>query len=297
MQLYSVLSNAFKLDGGAMFGNAAKAIWDRWLPPDEQNRIRLATRALLVITQKEKILFETGIGAYMEPKFRDRYGVDEPGHRLIKSLEQRGVSPGDITRIFCSHLHFDHAGGLLSSWQAGKESDLLFPNAKYYVGEEAWERATHPHPRDRASFIPQLQKQLEQSHHLNLIKKDLILSFDELEIRFFNSDGHTPGLLCSDLHYGKDRLVYASDLIPGRFWVHLPISMGYDRFPELLIDEKYALLSSIAKENAWIFYTHDPDFAVSRVLYDEDHKTFSAVDTRRELASDSRKKITGVMNV
>jgi glyoxylase-like metal-dependent hydrolase (beta-lactamase superfamily II) len=144
MQLYSVPGNAFKLDGGAMFGNAAKVVWEHWLPPDEQNRIRLATRALLVITEKEKLLFETGIGAYMEPRYRERYGVDEPGHVLLESLAQKGISPADITRIFCSHLHFDHAGGLLSAWQAGREPELLFPNAKFYVGEEAWERATHP---------------------------------------------------------------------------------------------------------------------------------------------------------
>jgi glyoxylase-like metal-dependent hydrolase (beta-lactamase superfamily II) len=278
-----VPGNAFKLDGGAMFGNAAKVVWEHWLPPDEQNRIRLATRALLVITEKEKLLFETGIGAYMEPRYRERYGVDEPGHVLLESLAQKGISPADITRIFCSHLHFDHAGGLLSAWQAGREPELLFPNAKFYVGEEAWERATHPHPRDRASFIPQLQQLLEQSRRLVLVKKNDALTIDELELHFFRSDGHTPGLLCSDLRYGKDRLVYASDLIPGRSWVHMPISMGYDRFPELLIDEKKVLLTSLAEENAWIFYVHDPDFAVSKVRYDHEHKTFLAVDAQKEL--------------
>ncbi len=283
MQLYSVPSNAFKLDGGAMFGNAPKAVWERWLQPDEQNRIRLATRALLVITQKETILFETGIGAYMEPKFRDRYGVDEPEHMLLKSLAQKGISPADVTWIFCSHLHFDHAGGLFSAWQEGMEPELLFPNARYYVSEEAWERATHPHPRDRASFIPSLNRQLEQSQRLNLVKKRDVLSFDEFELHFFHSDGHTPGLLCSDLRYGKERLVYAADLIPGKAWVHLPISMGYDRFPELLIDEKNALLTSLAKENAWLFYVHDPEFAVSKVQYDNEHKTFAAVDARKNL--------------
>lgn len=288
MQLYSVLSNAYKLDGGAMFGNAAKVVWERWLPADELNRLSLATRALLVITQKQTILFETGIGAYMEPRFRDRYAVDEPGHMLLKSLAQKGISPMDVTRIFLSHLHFDHAGGLLSAWQAGKEPELLFPNAKYYVGEEAWERATHPHPRDKTSFIPLLHEQLEQSQRLMLIKKGDVLSFDELELHFFYSDGHTPGLLCADLRYGKERLVYASDLIPGRFWVHLPISMGYDRFPELLIDEKKALLTSLAEENASIFYVHDPDFAVSKVQVVTEQKTFVAVDARKDLAIGSR---------
>jgi glyoxylase-like metal-dependent hydrolase (beta-lactamase superfamily II) len=284
MQLYSVLSNFFKLDGGAMFGNAAKAVWNHWMPADEQNRISMATRALLVITKKETILFETGIGAYMEPKLRDRYGVVGSGHMLLESLAKKGVSPSDVTRIFCSHLHFDHAGGLLDVWQAGHEPGLVFPNAKIYVSEAAWERAAHPHPRDRASFIPALQAQLEQSQRLVLIKKGEVFTFDEFDLRFFHSDGHTPGLLCADLHFGNDRLVYASDLIPGRFWVHLPISMGYDRFPELLIDEKKALLTSLAKENAWLFYVHDPDFAVSQVRYDDEHKTYIAVDALKDLA-------------
>ncbi len=194
MQLYSVLSNAFKLDGGAMFGNAAKAVWERWLPADDHNRIRLATRALLLISKKETILFETGIGGYMDPKFRDRYGVDEPGHVLLESLSQKGVSPADVTHIICSHLHFDHAGGLLSTWKEGREPKLLFPNAQYYVGDEAWERANHPHPRDRASFIPQLQDKLVQSKRLTLVRKGTVFSFDEFELRFFHSDGHTPGL-------------------------------------------------------------------------------------------------------
>ena len=289
MQLYSVLSNAFKLDGGAMFGNAAKGVWERWIPADEQNRLHLATRALLVITQRETILFETGIGAYLEPKYRDRYGVDEPEHMLLKSLAQKGISPEDVTRIFISHLHFDHAGGLLSAWQAGKEPELLFPNAKYYVGEQAWERSIHPHPHDRAAFIPQfLHRQLKQSQRLVLIKKGDAFSFEEFELHFIDSDGHTPGLLCADLRYDQERLVYASDLIPGRLWVHLPVSKGFDRFPELLIDEKNALLISLVEENAWIFYAHDPDFAVSKVQYDLEHNTYGAVYAQKDLAIGSR---------
>ena len=284
MRLYSVLSNAYRLDGGAMFGNAPKALWERWMPADEQNRIPLATRALLVITEKETILFETGIGAYLDPKFRARFGVEQPEHMLLKSLAQHGVSPADVTQIFISHLHFDHAGGLLSAWQEGREPELLFPNASYHVGEEAWERATHPHPRDRASFIPVLHRLLEQSQRLELLRKDQVLSFEELELCFFPSEGHTPGLLCPDLRFGKDRLVFPSDLIPGRAWVHLPISMGYDRYPELLINEKSALLTSLAEERAWIFYIHDPEIAASRVKWDDDHQTFVVVDAQTDLA-------------
>jgi glyoxylase-like metal-dependent hydrolase (beta-lactamase superfamily II) len=283
MELYTVPSNIYKLDGGAMFGNAPRALWERWMPPDEQNRIRMATRPLLAITKNATILFEAGIGAYLEPKLRERFGVDEPEHMLLKTLARKGISHEQITHIFLTHLHFDHAGGLLSAWEEGREPDLLFPNAQYYVSKAGWERAETPHIRDRASFIPLLNQKLEKSGRLHLIDPQDTFSFDELELRFLLSEGHTPGLLCFDLHYGKERLVYASDLIPGRPWVHLPISMGYDRYPELLIEEKSRLLGSMEKDTAWIYYVHDPEAALSRVEYDQEHKTFKAIESRAEL--------------
>ncbi len=278
MKLYSVPSNRYRLDGGAMFGNAPKVVWEKWIPADEQNRIRLGTRTLLAVTGTHALLVDAGIGAYMDPKLRDRFGVDDAEHTLLKSLEQRGFAHTDITDIILSHLHFDHAGGLLSVYQENTEPQLFFPNAKYYVSEAAWERATHPNPRDRASFIPVLNRQLEQSGRLVLIKKDDVLTFDDLTVRFFQSDGHTPGLLCPDLRWDSHRVIFASDLIPGRAWLHLPITMGYDRFPELLIQEKTTLLKSLAIDNGWLAYVHDPEIAVSRIQADEEHHTFVAVD-------------------
>lgn len=283
VQIYSVRSNAYQLDGGAMFGNAPRALWERWIPADEQNRLHLTTRAMLALAGEEVILFETGIGNYLEPKLRERFGVHEPDNVLVKTLAQHGVSPADVTRIFFTHMHFDHVGGLLSPWQEGKEPEIIFPNAQVYAGEDAWERATHPHPRDRASFIPALHRQLEQSGRLTLVQKDETFAFGDLEVRFFRSDGHTPGLLAADLRFPGGRVVFPTDLIPGRFWVHLPISMGYDRFPELLIEEKKTLLTSLAEDNGWLVYVHDPDYAASRVRPSDDGASFLVVDPQKEL--------------
>jgi hypothetical protein len=77
MQLHAVLGNSQRLDGGAMFGNAPRAMWEKWIAPDAANRIPLACRCLLVRDRGRTILFETGIGAFFAPELRDRYGVVE----------------------------------------------------------------------------------------------------------------------------------------------------------------------------------------------------------------------------
>lgn len=268
IQLTSVLGNSQKLDGGAMFGNAPKALWTRWASADEQNRINLACRALLVETAHHRILFESGIGAYMEPALRERYGVVEAEHVLLANLAGLGLDDTAITDVVLSHMHFDHAGGLLAPWSPDAPPRLLFPNARFHVGREAWARACEPHPRDRASFVPELNQQLAQSGRLNLLEADAVLHFDELELRFFQSSGHTPGMMCSDLRWPGQRLVFAADLIPGAAWVHLPITMGYDRFPERLIDEKSSLLADLVAANGWLFFTHDERLAAAPVTYD-----------------------------
>ena len=149
MKLTAVLGNSQRLDGGAMFGNAPRALWSRWIAPDERHRIPLACRALLVQDAGRNILLETGIGAFFEPKLRDRFGVVESHHVLLDSLRALGLEHTDIDAVILSHLHFDHAGGLLTAWQEGEAPQLLFDNARFYVGKEAFERAENPHPRDQ----------------------------------------------------------------------------------------------------------------------------------------------------
>jgi glyoxylase-like metal-dependent hydrolase (beta-lactamase superfamily II) len=270
--LTSIIGNSQKLDGGAMFGHVPKTVWNKWILPDESNRISLACRALLIQEENKNILLEAGIGAFFNPSLRERYGVNEPHHVLLESLHKHGLSENDIDVIILSHLHFDHAGGLLGTFEPDKKIELLFPNAKYLVGEIAWERACNPHIRDRASFIPELNDLLKKSGRLVIIeneKCDLLGN----DFQFLFSHGHTPGLMHTVIDMPETPpVIFASDLIPASYWIHLPVTMGYDRMAELLIDEKKEMLELAIKKNARLFYTHDPKIAMSQIEQDETGK-------------------------
>jgi len=276
MKLWSIRGNSQRLDGGAMFGNAPRAVWEKWAAPDELNRIELACRALLASPLDGKtVLFETGIGAFFDPRMRDRYGVQESQHVLIDSLREAGFEHEDIDVVVLSHLHFDHAGGLLSAWSEGRSPELLFPNATFVVGAQHWQRALQPHPRDRASFIPELPGLLQATGRLEVVEGEYSKVLGS-SVRFSYSDGHTPGLMLGEIvghaHAGEDAhggVVFCADLIPGRSWVHVPITMGYDRNAELLIDEKRRFLEDKLARNVHLFFTHDPQVALAQLGRDE----------------------------
>lgn len=271
--------NRQRLDGGAMFGNAPKALWARWANPDENNTIDLACRCLLVQESSGRnILLETGIGAFFDPKAKQRYGIYQDRHILIDNLAKLGLSDKDIDIVILSHLHFDHAGGLLAAWRENSSLELLFPKAKYIVSHDAWQRALNPHPRDRASFIPELLTLLEQSNRL-IIVNDNHCDLLGKDYRFWYSHGHTPGMLHTIMDTAQGPIFFAADLIPGIPWVNAAITMGYDRYPELVIDEKKIFLTEVESLNGYVFYTHDPEYAMSKIQLSASGK-FEAVNLR-----------------
>ncbi len=270
--LTSIPGNTQKLDGGSMFGNAPKVLWEMWAPADEKNRIDLACRSLLVREGRRNILFEAGIGAFFEPKLRNRFGIVESHHVLLENLARNGLSDADIDVVVLSHLHFDHAGGLLAAYTEGAQPRLLFPNARFVTGRDQFEHAKKPHIRDRASYIDVLPQLLAESGRLELVGDDLQSSTLGTDYRFHRSDGHTLGMILVEIpktdEQGPGPVLFAGDLVPGMPWMRNALSMGYDRCAETLVDEKSAILGDLFDRGGSVFFTHDPKVALARVGLD-----------------------------
>jgi glyoxylase-like metal-dependent hydrolase (beta-lactamase superfamily II) len=209
-------------------------------------------------------LFELGIGAFFSPKFRVRYGIHEQEHVLLNELKKHGLTHEDIKAVVLSHLHFDHAGGALSAYEEGKAPKLLFPNAKFYISLPQWERALNPHPRDRVSYIPELMEELRVIGNRLVLVDGPQTDLAPL-VTFHFSDGHTPGLMHAEIQTDQGPVVFTSDLVPGIAWVHLAISTGYDRYPELLIDEKKRLYEDLLPRNGILFFTHETKHPFGRL--------------------------------
>ena len=253
MELFTVDTGFFKLDGGAMFGVVPKSIWSRTNPADENNLCTWAMRCLLVSEGNRLVLIDTGIGDKQDARFFSHYYLHGDAS-LEKSLRQLGVHPTDITDVFLTHLHFDHCGGSVKYGSHG-QYELTFPRAKYWTNQDHWNWATTPNPREKASFLEENILPLQEHGVLaffDLSKKSLFPGFD-----FLTMDGHTDKQMLPKLQYKGQTLVFMADLLPSVGHLPIPYVMGYDTRPLLTLQEKQAFLEEAVRENYILFFEHD----------------------------------------
>ncbi|MBM4171633.1 MAG: MBL fold metallo-hydrolase [Ignavibacteria bacterium] len=279
-ELKAIQTGMFGLDGGAMFGVVPKPLWQKYNPSDEQNRITLGARTLLLDAGKRKILIDTGLGDNWDEKFKQIYKIEQPDKPIITALKKENLSAYDITDVILTHLHFDHTGGS-TSYVEGKWIPT-FQNATYYIQRKHFEWAIKPVEKDRASFIQNRFFPLQEAGVLKLLEED---EFDN-EIELIVLNGHTFSQQMIKISDSSKTLVYCGDLLPTSTHIPLPYVMGYDLQPLVTIEEKKKLYSNALNENWYLFFEHDPKVVAATIT--DTNKGFILKDVFTELPIDRR---------
>jgi glyoxylase-like metal-dependent hydrolase (beta-lactamase superfamily II) len=262
MNLHTIDTGLFKLDGGAMFGVVPKSMWQKLNPPDENNMCTWAMRCLLIEDGNRLILVDNGMGNKQDEKFRGHF-YPHGDDTLENSLRQRGFTAADVTDVFLTHLHFDHCGGSVVRTPGGN-LEVAFPNATYWSNEAHWQWAVTPNAREKASFLKENILPIQESGHLQFITPGAASPLPQFrEIIFV--DGHTEKMMVPVLEYKGRTLAFMADLLPSAGHIPLPYVMGYDMRPLVTLAEKEAVLNRAAAENWVLLLEHDPTVAACTV--------------------------------
>jgi methylmalonyl-CoA epimerase len=260
LRLTSVNDGTFRLDGGAMFGVVPKPLWEQKAPPDDRNRILLGLRPLVVEAAWGRMIIDCGVGDKMDPKSADIYGLDRRRH-LDHALAAAGLSAEAFDFALATHLHFDHFGGATKR-EADGSLTPRFSKATYFIRHAEWEDATHPHERNRASYLPDDFIPLEKAAVIGFYDAD-----QEIQpgVRVVRTGGHTGQHQVVFVESGGKTAVFTADLIPTTAHIQDPWIMGYDLFPMETLAFKRRFIRDAIEREYLIFFEHDPVIAAGYI--------------------------------
>jgi glyoxylase-like metal-dependent hydrolase (beta-lactamase superfamily II) len=245
-----VSDGTYLLDGGAVFGQVPKPLWEQQIKPDRRNRIRLGLNCLLIQTPTKVILVDTGVGTKRADKYRDMYGLH--GNKLLKGLKRLGLTARDIDIVVLSHLHFDHGGGCTKLDRSGN-SVPAFPRAEFMVQRACWEEAVEPNEREKDLYNLDDFMPLEDSGVLTLLDGDTEIAPG---ITTKVTNGHSQGHQIVLVEVGSERIAYVADLIPTAH--HLPLTSiaAFDHSPNDTMDQKKECLDMVINGGWLLVFGH-----------------------------------------
>lgn len=247
----------FRPDAGGFFGVVPKPLWSRFADTDDRGRLHLRLNLLLIEVGGKRVLVETGTGVRMSDKDRDIKGVE--GGDPAQALRAVGEDPESIDFVVVTHLHYDHAGGMV-----GTDGRPAFGRARYVVQRDEAEAAHGEELRvqgimevDQLDIVRAAGQLAEVNGEVELVEGVSVL----------RTGGHTRGsqavLIGARRSGGRagdshDRAIFWGDLIPTRWQIPVRWTSAYDDYPIEAIEVRHDLLARAAAEGWWCYFTHDP---------------------------------------
>ena len=257
----------FRPDAGGFFGVVPKPLWSRLTEADERGRLRCRLNLLLIEAAGKRILCETGTGLRMTDKDREIKGVE--GGDPAEALRAVGEDPDAIDFVVLSHLHYDHAGGMVDT-----DDRPLFRNARYVVQRDESDAAQGDELRVQGIMEAEQLAAVRAAGQLAEVNGEVDL-VDGVSV--LRTGGHTRGsqavLIGSRQPGGRasdpqERAILWGDLIPTRWQLPVRWTSAYDDYPIEAIEVRSELLRRAASDGWWCYFTHDPGALPIQIEFD-----------------------------
>ena len=266
-----VQAGTFRSDAGVLFGPVPWAMWDGLVTAelDEKRRLLQALNCLLIETPAGRVLVETGIGERVDEKTRAMRVYEGPA--VVPALEVAGFDPETVDVVAMSHLHFDHAGGLLRT-----DGTRAFPRATIVAQRAEWEVALADNPRVTASYV---------QPELSLVRDWGAEGWAEGDreilpgVSVVPTGGHSAGhqaIVVRGAGAGGRTLAFFGDLLM-RPWAANPRWVtSFDDFPLDSVARKVELFAQAADEDWIVVLSHEREQPIGRLLRDRDRFRYEA---------------------
>ncbi|MGF9819406.1 YtnP family quorum-quenching lactonase [Brevibacillus agri] len=239
-----------QLDGGAMFGVVPKPLWSKRYPPNDLNQIPLRADPILVQAFGKRILIESGIGKdRLTEKQKRNFGLVEES-QVQEGLAAKGLTPADIDIVIMTHMHYDHANGLVSV----RDGQLFstFPNAVIYVQEQEWAEMREPNIRSRNTYWEDNWRPIESQVQTYGATFEVVPG-----ITLHHTGGHSQGHAIVRMESQGHLLLHLADIMPTHAHQNPLWVMAYDDYPMTSIFAKEEWIHGGIRQEAWFTFYHD----------------------------------------
>ena len=196
MQIIPLSEGAFTIDQTKEFVPFNKDTDD--LQSRSRGSLLVEIQPFLLITEKDIILLDSGLGFC---------GANDI-LQIHQNLLAHDIEPMQVTKVLMSHLHKDHAGGLVKFDKMLNRYFLSFPNATHYINKQELELARKG---DNPSYKPEKLEPLYNSDQLVLLEEEG--SIDNY-IQYALTGAHSPNHLVFWIEEHGEKIFFGGDDAP-----------------------------------------------------------------------------------
>ena len=247
--------------------SAEMALKHKWLFPNfatPDGRMKLSFQAFVLKSGQDRVMIDTCIGNDREREF-DIFSNMHTS--FLEDLESVGYPRESITKVLCTHLHFDHVGW--NTMKVGGKWVPTFPNARYLFGQKEYDHwmmlkdtgGYHSFEHLEDSIDPVIEAGLVDFIEPNIAVTD--------EVSLFPTPGHTPGHVSVAIKSKGEEAIITGDMM------HHPIQLAeieargnFDMDKDQAVKTRKELVGRVEDKDILIIGSHFCDPSSGYVVRD-----------------------------